>query len=279
MVIYADVIFFINLISSYVQLYILARTVYKTKPKKIRLLAASAVGSVAATVIFCTEMQPIWFWIVRILSVFAMVVIALYDKGRRVAEQIMWFILLGGIIMFSMIFILSVAGSELGIISKGGILYFDIPQSVFIVAFICSYAVLTVFMRLLKNRKAKKYYTVTVLHNGREITVTALFDSGNMLKEPITGKCVSIVEWREVKKLFAADYGYEDIENHAEEMKLWVVPYKSVGNPVGILFAFMADRVSIPEEKKTIDKTFVAIYGTELSKNKEYRALLNAGLL
>ena len=120
---------------------------------------------------------------------------------------------------------------------------------------------------------------MSVTHNDKTVTVTALFDSGNLLKEPVTGKYVSILEWDYVKKLFGAEYEFSDIENHAEEMKLWVIPFNSLGNSSGMLFAFLADNITIPEEKKIIDKTFIGIYGGVLSKNNEYHALINAGLL
>ena len=41
----------------------------------------------------------------------------------------------------------------------------------------------------------------------------------------------------------------------------------------------LADEINIPEENKTIDKTFIGLYGSRLSNNEEYHALINAGLL
>ena len=128
------------------------------------------------------------------------------------------------------------------------------------------------FVKMFKNRKNKKYYILNVTHNDRTITVSALFDSGNLLKEPITGKYVSILEWETAKELF-------DIENYIEDMKLWAVPFNSLGNSSDVLFAFLADEINIPEENKTIDKTFIGLYGSRLSNNEEYHALINAGLL
>ena len=116
-------------------------------------------------------------------------------------------------------------------------------------------------------------------HNDSTITVSALFDSGNLLKEPITGKCVSILEWEAAKELFDTEIEFSDIENYIEDMKLWAVPFNSLGNSSDVLFAFLADEINIPEENKTIDKTFIGLYGSRLSNNEEYHALINAGLL
>ena len=114
-------------------------------------------------------------------------------------------------------------------------------------------------------------------HNDRTITVSALFDSGNLLKEPITGKYVSILEWEAAKELFDTEIEFSDIENYIEDMKLWAVPFNSLGNSSDV--AFLADEINIPEENKTIDKTFIGLYGSRLSNNEEYHALINAGLL
>ena len=135
------------------------------------------------------------------------------------------------------------------------------------------------FVKMFKNRKNKKYYILNVTHNDRTITVSALFDSGNLLKEPITCKYVSILEWEAAKELFDTEIEFSDIENYIEDMKLWAVPFNSLGNSSDVLFAFLADEINIPEENKTIDKTFIGLYGSRLSNNEEYHALINAGLL
>lgn len=279
MVIYADVIFAVNFVSSYIILYILGKTINKVKIKKRRIIFASLVGGIAAVFIFCIDM-PIWSaYISRIASVFIMIFIAFFDLRKRILYQFGWFMLMCGIIMVSMIFAASLLGKTVGIVSKAGILYFDISPKVFLITFLAAYLIMILFIKLFKNRKNKKYYMISVTHNNKTVTLTALFDSGNMLKEPVTGKYVSIIEWEKAKDLFDLDCDFSDLEKHIEDMKLWIIPFNSLGNPAGTLFGFLADSISIPEEKKTIDKTFIGLYGRKLSKNNEYSALINAGLL
>ena len=55
MEIYADVIFFVNFIFSYVLLYILGKFVNTVKIKKLRLAVAAVIGGISSTVIFCIE--------------------------------------------------------------------------------------------------------------------------------------------------------------------------------------------------------------------------------
>ena len=279
MVIYADVIFIINFISVYIMLYILGKVINKVRIRKKKLILASILGAAGAAVVFCIEISAALSWIIRILSVFAMIFISFFEQRKQLANQFLWFVLMSGIMIFSMILITAVIKNTVRVVIKSGIVYFDIPPKIFLFTFALSYFLMIFFVKVFKNRKNKKYYIMNVTHNDKTITVTALFDSGNLLKEPVTGKYVSIIEWDFVRKLFAAEYGFSEIIDHAEEMKLWVIPFNSLGNSSGTLFAFLADNITIPEEKKTIDKTFIGIYGGELSKNNEYHALINAGLL
>ena len=255
MEIYADVIFFVNFIFSYVLLYILGKFVNTMKIKKLRLAVAAVIGGISSAIIFCIEM-PMWIsYVLRCVAMFVMITTAYFEKRKNILNQMLWFVMLGGIMMFVMIFL------------------------VFAVSLGISCIMMIFFVKMFKNRKNKKYYILNVTHNDRTITVSALFDSGNLLKEPITGKYVSILEWKVAKELFDTEIEFSDIENYIEDMKLWAVPFNSLGNSSDVLFAFLADEINIPEENKTIDKTFIGLYGSRLSNNEEYHALINAGLL
>lgn len=279
MVIYADELFLINLVSAYIMLYILGRVINKSAVRKRRLFLAAIIGALGAAVIFCLPTKNPYAWILRILSVFAMIFTAFFDVRKRILRQFAFFLLLCGIMIFSMLLILSLLSKPFGMVSKAGIIYFDIPQKIFLPAFALSYGVTLLFIKLLKSRKNKKYYIMTVTHNGKSVTVTALFDSGNLLREPVSGKNVTVLEWDEARKLFDADLEFEDIENHIADLKLRAVPYHSFGNGRDIIFAFAADKISIPEEKKECEKEYIGLYNGRLSKNSEYHALINAGLL
>lgn len=276
MVIYADIIFFINFISSYTMLYILGRFINVVKIKKIRLIAAAFVGGISALCVVANYPTQL---VIRIISTFLMILISYFELRKRILQQILWFILMSGIMMFSMIMIASVMSCSTGLEIRSGILYFDLPVNIFLPIFIVSYVVMIFFVKMFKNRKNKKYYIITVTHNDKTVTVPALFDSGNSLKEPITGKYVSVLEWEYARKLFDAKCSFEELCNVFEDMKLWAVPFHSVGNTGGIMFAFLADEISIHEEGKVIEKTFVGLCERKLSHKGEYHALLNAGLL
>ena len=73
MIIYADVLFIINFITSYIILFILGKIIIKVKIKKIRLAISSVVGGVAAVVVFSLELPVLVMQIIRVVSSFFMV--------------------------------------------------------------------------------------------------------------------------------------------------------------------------------------------------------------
>lgn len=279
MVIYADEIFLINFVAAYILLYALGAFINKIKIKKKRLIAASAINGIASVVIFTAEMPLYISHSLRVLSVFLVMSISFFELRRQILKQIIWFLFLSGIITFSMIFILSVFEGTVGMMIKAGIVYFSIPPVIFVITLVISYVIMFLFIKMFKNRKNKRYYILTLTHNDKSITLTALFDSGNLLREPITGKYVTIVEWEKVKELLGADYEFSALENYMEELKLWAVPFRAFGKSEGIIFAFMADKLTIHEEKRTEEKVFIGIYEKPLSSGREYSALLSADMI
>lgn len=279
MVIYADVLFLVNFISAYIMLILLGKFIVKSKIKIWRLCIASAVGGICAVVVFCADISYVSSCFVRAVSAFFMVFTAFYEQKRQILSQILWLAAVSAMLIAAMVTMTMLGGRTTNAIIKSGVVYFDLPQKLFVPFFIMSYIGVTLFMKIVQYRKAKRRYVITIEHNGKKVTVTALFDSGNQLREPVTGKCVSILEWDKARELLGAEYDFKSLVNHSEEEKLWAVPYRSVGNKSGIMSAFLADRIDIPEEKKVIEKTFIGICDMRLSVNNEYNALLNAALL
>lgn len=279
MVIYADVLFLVNFISAYILLSLLGKFIIKSKIKIWRLCAAAAVGGIAAVIIFSREMPPAMSYLVRLLSAVIMVFTAFYEQKRQILNHIIWLVALSGMLIAAMVMLTMITRSAAGAVIKSGVVYFNLPYRIFLPMLALSYIAVTFFLKFMQIRRAKRLYTITITHSGKKITVTALFDSGNLLREPVTGKCVSLVEWNAAKQLFDEQCDYEELINHAGTMKLWAVPYHGVENRSGIIFAFLADSVVISEEHRVIEKTFIGLYSGRLSGNNEYNALLNSALL
>ena len=155
MEIYADVIFFVNFIFSYVLLYILGKFVNTVKIKKLRLAVAAVIGGISSAIIFCIEM-PMWIsYVLRCVAMFVMITTAYFEKRKNILNQMLWFVMLGGIMMFVMIILVSLTGKTIGMAINNGIVYFDINSKVFAVSLGISCIMMIFFVKMFKNRKNK----------------------------------------------------------------------------------------------------------------------------
>ena len=279
MIVYADVLFLVNFISAYIQLYLLGKFIIKTKIKKWRISLASAAGAAGAMAVFILSLPTALSYALRALSAVLMVFIAFYEQKRQILPHIMWLFALSGILIAAMMSLALLAGVTVNTVIKSGVVYFDLPQRIFLPMLVISFAAVTVFMKILRRKRAKRLYDITVIYGSKKITVTALFDSGNLLKEPITGKAVNLIEWKKARSLFCGDYTAETIIFNDEGIKLYAVPYRTVGIKSGIIYAFSPDRIEILGENRTIDNALVGLYDGRLSKGNEYNALLSADMI
>ncbi len=89
MEIYADVIFFVNFIFSYVLLYILGKFVNTVKIKKLRLAVAAVIGGISSAIIFCIEM-PMWIsYVLRCVAMFLMITTAYFETEKHTKSDVM----------------------------------------------------------------------------------------------------------------------------------------------------------------------------------------------
>ena len=102
----------------------------------------------------------------------------------------------------------------------------------------------------------------------KTIKTTAMLDTGNLLKEPITNTPVIVVE-----HTLLYDCIPEEILNHLEE--LLGGDFKNISENI------KADYIKIKEEERESKKKniIVGIYNKSLTKRGEYRALLGIELL
>ena len=130
--------------------------------------------------------------------------------------------------------------------------------------------------------------------NGEKIETTAMLDTGNLLKEPITNTPVIVLE-----HTLLYDCIPKEILNHLDELlggefsnipeeikeeyisKLKFIPFSSLGKQNGMLLGMKAEYIKIKgidkeEEKKNV---IVGIYNKSLTKRGEYRALMGIELL
>ena len=106
-----------------------------------------------------------------------------------------------------------------------------------------------------------------IIEQGEQIELKALYDTGNVLREPFSGKPVSIVERESLK----------NIELLKKPEKYKIIPFRSIGEEHGILKGMEVDEVII-EKKDTrivLHRQIIAFYDGRLSQDGSFQMILN----
>ena len=99
--------------------------------------------------------------------------------------------------------------------------------------------------------------------------VRGMIDTGNGLRDPVSGLPVSIIDRRTADKLL-----------HGEiTVGIRYIPYQTIGKKEGVLPIFRIDELRIYGEKEChIDAPLIAISEEEISAGGEYEMILNPNL-
>lgn len=268
MIIYGEFLFIENFITTFLLLSLTAKlTGYHTHFG--RKLSGSLIGAVSSFIIFW-PMSPFTSIILRVLSG-TICVLSVFGHTNLVAVTAIFFILTftsGGMVMAILLWLQESAINHQGIIYIDSVTYFKL-LSIGILAFGFTYW----FIKLIRCRKIGSEVTgmAELIIKGERYFFRSYVDSGNSLKEPISGKSVILIDKAGAKKLTFEPSSLED--------RFALIPYRAVGVEMGVLEGIRLDRAVYGE--KSLDGVFLAFYqgdfdGYELLLNNEF---LEGGLL
>ncbi|MDE7321500.1 MAG: sigma-E processing peptidase SpoIIGA [Lachnospiraceae bacterium] len=259
--VYIDIYFIENVMMD-VQLLILVLLLLKEKIRWKRLLAATLAGGVGAVLLLVSGIR---FSVIYVLSVLfldgVMVFICTYHPTEH--HRIFFRRPAMGIIYLHGMTSAYVKLMEC-VIRLVGVRFSRIVVTVVITGIVA-------FLVLYRRIAGQNIYDVTLTENGENIALRALFDTGNLLCDPVSGKPVSVMEETDEIRQWLAKY----------PQKYRIIPYQSVGNEHGILEGIVVDRMMIQKEEGQVVKkeTIVALYKGKLSKDGTFQMILNHSLI
>ncbi|MDO4316294.1 MAG: sigma-E processing peptidase SpoIIGA, partial [Oscillospiraceae bacterium] len=255
-VIYADSVFVLNAAMDYLLFLVTARLAGVTLRRGRYLLAALAGGAYAVAVFLPGGA----FLAATPAKLAAGVLLSLLAFGGE--ERLLRLILL----LFAVACALAGCVLALGLLAGGGIpavngiFYTDVDAGVLLAAASAAYLVLTVVFRAAaKHGVGGELLPVRVCIGGHVTELTALWDSGNALRDPAGGRPVLVTAPgalngslpRELRRLltpeglrFPADL-LEPVRQAAPELRPRLLPYHTVGLSAGLLLAVRPDWVEI----------------------------------
>ncbi|KAE9637020.1 sigma-E processing peptidase SpoIIGA [Defluviitalea raffinosedens] len=293
--IYADVVFFLNLVMDYFILWIVSKIIKKKVSFK-RLLLGAFLGALFYCLMIFIPIFRTTYNLIGIIGL-PMIPLMITYKPQSLKNLIKLFILFHGTA-----FALGGAGIALFYYLNIGKVIQDafqfkienFPIVLLFVSCVLSYFFIKTIWSWIRKYTTKEgtLYRIKISFNGQQIDASALLDTGNALYDPFSQSPVIVVEFSSVKaflpesiqKLF-----YDNKENDLSlltqsiiqtpiKAKLRMIPFSSLGMPNGMLVGFRPDQVEVIEHDNTstvLKDVVIGIYNQRLSKDNRYQALLH----
>jgi len=295
--VYVEYLLIENIIINFIILYVTEK-ITRTKTSKLRLFIASLVGSLYTLIVFFPNLQFMGRFLIKFsVSILILIIAFNPERFKEFLKQLSTFYLIS----------FAFAGTTIGIFyilnNKLTISNFSFKDHNELMKFLILGIGLAVILirSILKNSwirlNQKNCLTdVTINLNNKKAHLRALIDTGNSLKEPISQKPVIIAEYSAlkailpelVKKVYSENkeldlnYVANIMEKLGDQIKLRLIPFKSLGNENGILIGFVPDSIDIyfdDETREMTDDIVVAIYNNKLTMDEEYNGLLHPEIL
>lgn len=254
---YVDVLFLVNFMMDYL-LLLLIRKILKCSATHGRICFGAAVGAMLTCVVV---ILPIPYAIIKNILFHGFVNICMIQVGLKV-KTIPSFI--------KAIFLLYIGSFLMGGILEVFRPYVKIGSLFLFLAILSYYLILGIWKFLSYLQRWNSYRVNVELCMGDTChTVKGLLDTGNGLRDPLTGKPVSIVDKSTANKLL----GKKDIKN------IRYIPYKTIGSKENVLPCFQIDFLRISGEREcVIEHPLIGICEEKFSSREEYEMILNPNL-
>ena len=133
-----------------------------------------------------------------------------------------------------------------------GALYFEpLTYGTLICLAVPAFALTCIFIKLVKERRMENITRgkVCLTIEGRVYSFEALVDSGNSLREPLTGRPAVLIDSKGAAKLPFRPEDMEAGHDGAIGNRFVVIPYKAVGTEKGLLKGIRTDSIAFGEKK------------------------------
>lgn len=268
----------------------------KIKPNLIRLMLASIIGSIYAIIIYISEITIYTSVIAKFILSIIMVYVGFNPQNiKKMWKQIFIFyftsFVFGGVALYLIYFI-----KPQNAFVKNGLFVGEYALKVVFLGAIVAITIIKISIKIIKTKISSKdmYCTVKIKLNEKIIETTAMIDTGNLAKEPITNTPVIIVESSLLYNILpkqildnAENILSGDLSKITEKIKkeyvtrLRCIPFSSLGKQNGMLLGIKADQIEVKKEddEKISTNVIIGIYDKSLTKRGEYRALIGLELL
>ncbi len=301
MEIYLDIVILENIVINYLILTVTARF-SKNKASNLRLLLGSVLGTAYLVLMILLPDMKVYTTVFSKVLLSIGMVAATFSFGR------LKIFLKTLALFYATTFLFAGAGFALmffkkdwGIMRNGVIMspasLLDTTWAELLLAVAVTLIILRIVWDAIQSRflREKLLVKVSIAFDRKSIDVPALVDTGNSLHDPLSNMPVVVVEFAAIKDLLPDDIRNifeQDTEDDLSRVtaaiscsdwfsRFRLIPFTSLGKENGMLIGFRPDYIEIGEadDRKDVHEVIVGIYNKALSRNEQYRALMNPELM
>ena len=290
--IYVDIILLENLCMNYIILFSTAY-ILKLKIRHLRLFLSSLIGAVYAVLAYMNIITIYTNIVAKIILSICMIYVAYNPKHIKwmFKELIVFYLIsfaLGGC-AFALLYIVK----PQDIFMVNGVYIGTYPLKIALLGGITGFIVTYIAFKVVKSRVNKNeiIYKAFVKFDEKLLQINVLLDTGNMLKDPISGEAVMLVEKQKLYELIPKDIldnveevlggEFEGEYNIKYRTKIRIIPFTSVGKQNGMMLGIKVDEVRIITDVDEIMKrnAIICVYDKNFSKSGRYSGLIGLDML
>lgn len=279
MTVYVDLLFGLNTLINY--LLLRGSAAMGGCPVRLwRLLTAAVMGGMYAVAVVLPGLEFLCHGAFQVVSAAAMVLLA-FGWKRNTLKQGLFFLALS--FAFGGVVLLAVQAAEPDCMILGGRAYYAVSTSALLLLAGLCYGVAAVVLNGWGTHTGGDLVELELELDGRRTALKALRDTGNTLRDPMTGQRI-LVAGQPVLRRLLPDLQSEDsdplkmMENVSRQypnLRFRLISYEAVGTSGGLLPAV---RCGIRTGKKQ-GKALVAFTDTELSAHGQFEALMGGVII
>lgn len=301
MEIYLDIVALENIVINYLILSVTSRF-SKNKAGSLRLFLGSLLGTAYLVLMLTLPDMKIYTTVFsKFLLSIAMVAVTFNCGKISVFLKTLAMFYATTFLFAGAGFALMFFNRDWGIMRNGVLLsplsFLDAKWTELLLAVALVLIILKIVWEAVQSRflKEKLLVKISIVFDNKTTELSALVDTGNSLHDPLTNMPVIVVEFTAIKDLLPEDIRSifeKDTENDLNSItatisgsdwfsRFRLIPFTSLGKENGMLIGFRPDYIEIGEDegKKGVRDAIVGIYNRALSRNEQYKALMNPELI
>ncbi len=252
-VVYLDTLFFLNFLTDYLLLLLTAR-VGGRYPKRSRLAAGAAVGAVFAVLLYFPPAPVAVGWLLRGVTCAGVVLTAFSGEAKSSWPRLCGIFLLLTVGLAGIVLGILLLGGA-GVSLQNGVPYINISWTVLLASFIAIYGLSGWVLGKGRGSTARRTHEIQAQLGGKTTGFRVLEDSGNLLRDPISGRKVIVVQASVLEPMFGGELGpllqkEGDLELQLSQLRqrcgaaFWLIPARTVAQNC-MLLAFHPEKLLV----------------------------------